>query len=178
MDQLFKETLWKNFAAEIDMLKNVIEVCPDPLWLTDNKIFYMTYHTVIFLDYYLSVPAKDFSPQLPYDLVPYDQLPADAVDDVIPRERYSKLQLYTYLHTIRIKCSKLINDTTAEDFSKRWIKDEEVGLHGLCPSVVEQYNVLEIIFYNFRHVQHHIGQLNLLLRQRANTAADWVAEAQ
>ncbi|MEZ4847283.1 MAG: hypothetical protein R3B93_01345 [Bacteroidia bacterium] len=53
-------------------------------------------------------------------------------------------------------------------------KEDEIGLHGLCPSIVENYTLLEIIFYNFRHVQHHVGQLNFLLRQKADVAADWV----
>lgn len=29
MEDTFREYLWKNFAATIDMLNNVIEMCPD-----------------------------------------------------------------------------------------------------------------------------------------------------
>jgi len=38
--------------------------------------------------------------------------------------------------------------------------------------------VLEILLYNLKHVQHHAGQLNLLLRQETGEAANWVADAQ
>lgn len=39
MNQVFQESLWKNFAAVIDMLKNVIVICPDETWLKEKKIF-------------------------------------------------------------------------------------------------------------------------------------------
>ena len=57
------------------------------------------------------------------------------------------------------------------------IKDEEINLHGLCPTLVSNYTLMEILFYNLRHLQHHAGQLNLLLRQQANIAADWISQA-
>ena len=58
-----------------------------------------------------------------------------------------------------------------------WVRDNEIEMHGLCPSLVMNYTVLDILFYNFRHVQHHVGQLNLLLRERAGVAAEWIAQA-
>ena len=33
----------------------------------------------------------------------------------------------------------------------------------------------EVVIYNLRHVQHHVAQLNLLLRQRIDSAPQWVA---
>uniref|UniRef100_UPI00111311FE DinB family protein n=1 Tax=Flavobacterium caeni TaxID=490189 RepID=UPI00111311FE len=44
-----------------------------------------------------------------------------------------------------------------------------------APALVQQYSVTEIMFYNLRHLQHHAGQLNLLLRQHGQTPCDWVA---
>jgi len=44
--------------------------------------------------------------------------------------------------------------------------------------VTLEYSVLEILLYNLKHVQHHAGQLNLLLRQETGEAANWVADAQ
>ena len=38
------------------------------------------------------------------------------------------------------------------------------------------YSVLEILLYNMRHVQHHVAQLNLLLRQDINDAPTWVTQ--
>jgi hypothetical protein len=59
----------------------------------------------------------------------------------------------------------------------RWIQDDELDLHLGCPSLVKGYTVLEILFYNFRHVQHHVAQLNQLLRAETGSAADWISHA-
>ena len=177
MNQVFQESLWKNFAAEIDMLKNIIVICPDEIWQKEKKIFYMTYHTVIFLDYYLTSPVKDFHPNLPYTIGDPDHLPSEAIDDIIPNQFYPKEELLTYISSIREKCKRLIRQTPIEKFSERWINDDEINMHDLCPSLVIKYNLLEILLYNFRHVQHHVAQLNLLLRQKANVATDWISQS-
>jgi hypothetical protein len=41
MNNILQESLWKNFAAAIDMLKNIITLCPDELWQKEKKFFYM-----------------------------------------------------------------------------------------------------------------------------------------
>lgn len=178
MNTHFQNTLWKNFAAIIDMLDNIIALCSDELWEKDKQFYYMSYHVTIFLDYYLTSPVKEFIPLLPYKLTDPEKLPEGAVDDVLPCRFYSKEELRNALAISREKCKQLVLSTPAEKFSERWINDDEIELHGLCPSLVVNYTLLEILYYNFRHVQHHVGQLNLLLRQRANVAADWIALAE
>ncbi len=42
----------------------------------------------------------------------------------------------------------------------------------------KNFSLLEILFYNVRHIQHHSAQLNLLLRQTINNAPTWVSQAQ
>lgn len=177
MEKEFQECLWKNFAGAIDMLSGIIELCPDEIWKKDSRFFYLSYHTVIFLDFYLSRPVKDFKPLLPYTLADPEQLPDGAVDDVIPNEYYSRQDILYYLNVIRKKCKKLVLDSTKVQFAQNWIAEDEIDLHGLCPSLVKTYTVLEIIFYNFRHVQHHVGQLNYLLRHKADRAVSWFSQA-
>lgn len=176
IDDLLKQSLWANFGAAIDMLKNAIALCPDELWEKEKKFFYTTYHTTLFLDYYLSIPVTDFRPMLPYTIADSSKLPAEAIDDVIPDRWYSKEEMITYLSVIHDKCKKLITGATKEKLAERWIQDDEINLHGLCPSIVRDYSVLDILFYNLRHVQHHVGQLNFMLRQKINTAPDWVSQ--
>jgi len=36
----------------------------------------------------------------------------------------------------------------------------------------------ELLLYNMRHVQHHAGQLNLMLRQETDSAPGWVCAAE
>lgn len=178
MEEQFKQALWKNFGAAIDMLKNEVALCPDELWQNEKKFFYMAYHTAIFLDYYLTQPVKDFKPALPYTIIDASKLPAGAIDDVIPDRFYTRQEIIDYLNAAREKCKKLITLSSSDKLMQRWIEDDEINLHGLCPSIVENYTILEILFYNFRHVQHHVAQLNFILRQKIDKAVDWVAEAE
>lgn len=177
MDQIFRESLWKNFAAVIDLLKNIIVICPDETWQKEKKIFYMAYHTVIFLNYYLCCPVKNFNPGLPYTIVDSEHLPPEAIDDVVPDQFYSKKESLTYISSIRKKCKKIFLQSPEEQFASRWINDDEIDIHGLCPPLVIKYNLFEILLYNLRHVQHHVAQLNLLLRQNANVATNWIAQS-
>jgi hypothetical protein len=163
-----KESLWKQFGASIDMLKNAIMLWPEEYWETDKKFFYTAYHCLVFLDYYLTIPPKNFSSSLPFTLAESDDVPDEALDDVIPNTVYSKKELLDYLNTSRGKCHTLIAGLTEEKLNERWI--EEPGNMN--------YSVLEILLYNMRHVQHHAAQLNLFLRQKINNAPRWVSRAE
>lgn len=175
MTETFKKCLWANFGAAIDMLINAIELCPDELWNKERKFFFLAYHTTIFLDFYLSWPVSGFHPCLPYTIGDETAIPRDAIDDVIPERLYDKKEMLDCLAGIREKCKNLIAHATEDSLNARWITDNEIGMHGLCPRVVKDYTVLEILFYNLRHVQHHVAQLNVILRQHIDRAPDWVA---
>lgn len=175
MTETFKKSLWANFGAAIDMLINAIELCPDELWNKERKFFFLAYHTTIFLDFYLSWPVSGFHPCLPYTIGDETAIPRDAIDDVIPERFYDKKEMLDCLAGIREKCKNLIAHATEDSLNARWITDNEIGMHGLCPRVVKDYTVLEILFYNLRHVQHHVAQLNVILRQHIDRAPDWVA---
>ena len=163
-----KESLWKQFGASIDMLKNAIILWPEENWDAGKKFFYNAYHCLVFLDYYLTIPPGNFSSPLPFTITESGDVPADAIDDVIPDRIYSKKELLGYLQSSREKCRKLIGGLTEEKSEERWIED---------PGNMN-YSVLELLLYNMRHVQHHAAQLNLLLRQEINNAPGWVARAE
>src|SRR5690348_2366598 len=119
MDEL-KESLWKQFGASIDMLKNGMMECPDDLFSANKKFFYMIYHTLLFLDYYLTFPATKFSSPLPF--TESGNIPKDAIDDLVPDRFYSKAELLDYLHASREKCRTLIAGLTEEKLKERWIE--------------------------------------------------------
>jgi DinB superfamily len=173
MIEVFKKALWKNFGASIDMLRNAIQLWPEEYWNTDRKFFYSAYHCLIFLDYSLSIPPTDFTTPLPFTISATGQLPSDAIDDVVPDSIYTKKELLDYLQASREKCHLLIRGLTEEKLNEKWIERPDE----LSASVTLGFSVLEILFYNLRHVQHHTAQLNLLLRQKIDKAPDWIAEA-
>jgi len=168
MIESLKESLWTQFGASIDMLKNAITAWPEENWDTNKRFFYMAYHTLVFLDYYLTIPYKSFTSPLPFTFTEPANMPADAIDDVIPNRIYSKTELLNYLQASREKCRILLTGLTEEKLNERWVEDFEGGMN---------YSSLEILLYNMRHVQHHSAQLNLLLRQRTDNAPGWVARA-
>ena len=158
MNPSFKETLWKQFGACIDMLENAIVMCPDELWDTKEQFWYSSYHCLFFLDYYLTIdPAKYVSPK------PFTN---SEFEGKLPERIYTKDELLSYLRASREKCHKLISDlTTDEILNMRWVNQ------------YRNYSVFEMLLYNMRHVQHHSAQLNQLLRQKMNNAPAWVAQA-
>jgi hypothetical protein len=172
-----KQGLWKQFGASIDMLGNAIEAWPDSNWKANKRFFYLAYHSLVFLDYYLTIPPKDFISVLPFTLCDPGKLPADAVDDVVPDRMYSKTELLDYLRSCRQKCHKVILGLTDEKFNERWITGQGNMNLELSGADAMHFSVLEILLYNMRHVQHHAAQLHLLLRQTLNTAPDFVSMA-
>jgi hypothetical protein len=168
MIEALRDALWKQFGASIDMLRNAIVLWPGLRDSKDMKFFYMTYHVLFFLEYYLTIPVNDFKPRLPYTLGDYDNLPEHALDDLLATRHYSKEELLEYLDTCREQCRRVIEALTEESVvNLRWV-DENGG---------KTYPIVEMLLYNMRHVQHHAAQLNLLLRQEIDEAPRWVSRA-
>ncbi|PWT99135.1 MAG: hypothetical protein C5B52_11135 [Bacteroidetes bacterium] len=176
LDEL-KDCLWKNFAASIDMLSNAIEFCSDEQWNSNKKFFYISYHCAVFLDYYLTIPPYKFSSPLPYTLTEAENIPPDAVDDVVPDKHYSKKDLIDYIQYSREKLRKLIKGLTEENINSKWLVNSNDLNLDLASSSSMELSILGILFYNLRHTQHHAAQLNLLLRQSIDSAPDYVSAA-
>ena len=81
---------------------------------------------------------------------------------LLPERLYTKDELYTYLEHGRKKCRTTIEAMTDEKVNQR------------CGFDWLDISVAEVLLYNMRHVQHHVGQLNLILRQKVDSASRWV----
>jgi len=162
MDADLRTILWQQFGAAIDMLANAMLACPDELWSDRSKqpeFWYLVYHTLFWLDLYLSDTPEGFTPPAPFTLDELD--PAG----VIPEWPFTKDELLSYLDHGREKCRAAIAALTDETARQsRQLPWGEVGF-------------LELLLYNMRHVQHHAAQLNLLLRRETDSAPRWVARA-
>ena len=161
MDTNWKSIIWHQFCASIDMLENAIIDCPDKVWgdkLGFQEFWYISYHTLFFLDYYMSETDKNFNPPKPFTLGELD--PAG----VLPDRVYSKDELLKYLEYGREKSRRAIGDMTEEKAKQP------------CGFERKDFTVAELYLYNMRHVQHHAAQLNLLLRQKIDSAPRWVSQ--
>ena len=80
MDTNLKTSLWQQFGAVIDYLADTVSACPDalwlaPLWQTPNakperaQFWYVVYHTLFWLDLYLTGAEEGFLPPAPFTLI-------------------------------------------------------------------------------------------------------------
>ncbi|MDI9365703.1 MAG: DinB family protein [Flavobacterium sp.] len=161
-----QESLWRQFGASIDMLANAIASCPDDYLATNKRCYYLAYHSVVFLDYYLTIPPSNFSPILSFTIKDADQRPPESIGDMIPDKIYSKQALLDYVNHSRNKCKTIIDNLADNNqLHARFTEGNE-------PSDMN-YSLVEILLYNMRHTQHHTGQLHLMLRQDLNQHVDW-----
>lgn len=179
MDSLLKTTLWQQFGATIDMLENALITCPDTIWHGRSlwpepsdyppspefaAFWYITYHTLFWLDLYLSGSREeDFTPPTPFGLTELD--PAG----VLPERPYTKNELHSYLISLRQKCQTTIAELSEEKAHQQvvypWMGDR-------------RFSYLELLLYSMRHVQEHAAQLNMFLGQHAvEGVSDWVPQA-
>ena len=59
----------QQFGAAIDMLENAIKACPEEVWgkeIGSKEFWYIAFHTLFFLDLYLSASDKGFTPLAPF----------------------------------------------------------------------------------------------------------------
>jgi hypothetical protein len=162
MQSEIKEVIWNQFGAAIEMLENAISACPENVWgnqIGEREFWYLTYHTLFWLDFYLSDTPVDFNPPKPFTLSEFD--PKGALPDRV----YTKEELLNYLDQSRKKCKKKI-ETLTDEFANRKFIFGSINLP-----------VIELLLYNMRHVQHHTAQLNLILRQKINSAPKWVKQS-
>ena len=164
MDEFWKSVLRRQFGAAIDMLENAIRACPDHVWSDPTKkpewptndivgFWYLAYHSLFFLDFYLSDSMEDFGPPAPFNRDEFD--PAG----LLPEKPYSKEVLLGYLDYGRRKCNAVVEGLTDEKARQ---------LSSIRPE--QKLTVAERLLVNMRHVQHHAAQLNLVLRQKTGNA--------
>ncbi len=168
----WKAIVWNQFGAAIDMLDNAIRACPEHVWGDFSKkpewkkkdvvgFWYPVYHTLFFLDYYLSDSDSEegFAPPAPFTLSEFDP------EGALPARVYTKEELLSYLEHGRQQFKRVMAGWTEE------------GAHRPSRIPWRDMTVAELLLYNMRHVQHHAAQLNLILRQSTDSAPDWVSKA-
>ena len=170
MEPTLKMNIWQQFGAAIDTLDRAIRACPDQLWLGGlwdtgserpewAQFWYVTYHTLFWLDYYLSGSDPSFTPPAPFTLDEAD--PAG----VLPERPYTQAELLSYLEHGRKKCQATIES----------LSDEKA--HERCRFSWGEIDFVELLLYSMRHIQEHAAQLNLFLGQKVGFAPGWVTKA-
>ncbi len=168
MDLYWKTALLSQFGAAMNMLGNSISACPDELWTASmwndpaappgfSEFWYVTYHSLFWLDLYLSGREEDFTPPPPYTL-------GELEAGVLPERVYTKDELLEYLAYCQRKCRSTIEQLT----------DERAQQMSEFPWSKGGIRFAELLLDNMRHVQEHGAQLSMFLGQQAGTSARWV----
>jgi hypothetical protein len=166
------QMLWRQFGAAIDMLGDVLRDCPDELWEKNlwedepnqwvaagfSAFWYLCYHTLFWLDLYLTGAEEGFAPPAPFELVEME------ADEVLPRT-YTREELLRYLEYCRRRCQETISALSTEQ------------AHRLCRFPWGELPFAELQLYNLRHVQEHAAQLRMFLGQQAGKSTQWVSRA-
>jgi hypothetical protein len=157
----WKVALESQFGAALDMLENAIEACPPATWddaarPIQHRFWYVAYHTLFWLDFYLADSEDAFRPPPPFTLSELD--PAG----VYPDRTYSPEALLGYLKHGRARWRAVCG-----------LLDEARAARP-CGFRRREMSVLELLHYNLRHVQHHVGQLQLLLRDGGTRPPSWI----
>lgn len=166
MDTGLKKAIWRQFGAAIEYLATTVRDCPDelwhaPLWRTPNmppemaQFWYVTYHSLFWLDLYLTGTEDGFIPPAPFLLIEQYR------DGPIPERAYTKAELQDYLEGCRQRCWTTIESLT-DEAAQRWC----VFSWGEC-------SFQELLIYNLRHVHGHASQLNMLLGQNGVVSPDY-----
>src|SRR5512136_2819309 len=123
MDVMWRAIIWRQFGAAIAMLENALRACPDELWSTRlwgehserpelGEFWYIVYHTLFWLDLYLSGAVEGFAPPAPFNLDELD--PAG----LLPERPYTRDELHAYLEHGRRKCRATIDALTDEQAAR------------------------------------------------------------
>jgi hypothetical protein len=161
-DSTWKASIWQQFGAAIDMLADAVSACPSALWgdrTEQTEFWYTVYHTLFWLDLYLSGAVEGFAPPPPFTL---DELDPRGL---LPERVYTQEELQTYLAHCRRKCQATVEA----------LMDGQA--HRRCKFGWGEVSFGELLLYNMRHVQEHASQLNLILGQKFDSAPGWVAQA-
>lgn len=161
-----REMLWRQFKVAIDGFGDALRACPDDLWearlwadVPDQWVgagfgtfWYLGYHTLFWLDLYLTGAEEGFAPPAPFALVEM------AAGESLPRT-YSRAELLVYFAYCRHQCQTILEGLSADQASR------------VCGFPWGELTFAELQLYSMRHVQEHAAQLHLFLSQQIGKPA-------
>jgi hypothetical protein len=158
-----REAIRQQFGAAIDSLGGAIRSLPDDAWTSGDRWqqpWYLTFHTLFWLDLYLAESAVGYEPPPPFTR-------GELEPGVFPDRAYTKQELLAWLD----RCRKALAARLAT------IATDE-GARRRCRLPWGEMEAVELLLYNLRHVQHHVAQLNLITRRAGGEPSPWILRAE
>lgn len=154
-----QDAIYQQFGASVDSLEAAIQACPKALWKTGERWhqpWYLAFHTVFWLDLYLSESASKYQPPPPFTRCELEA-------NVFPERPYTQEEILSWLQLSRKNLTKRLATISTREDARR-----------SCHLHWGEMEAAELLLYNLRHVQHHAAQINLLIRQSGGEPSAWV----
>jgi len=145
-----KDIIKSQYLASLEMLRQAIQKCPDPLWADPeykNQSWHIAYHALFYTHLYLHPTEDDFTPM------------------EMHRENYRSLDPYTKGEILGFLqyCTEQVGEMVeALDL------EAESGFYWL------PFSKLELQFYNIRHIMEHTGELGERIGAKGELELKWV----
>ncbi|MGE0191053.1 MAG: DinB family protein [Planctomycetota bacterium] len=155
-----QEAVRQQMGAAIESLAATVRACPDTTWYTGRRWFqpwYVAYHATYWLAWYLAEGAPDFTPPPPFTN-------SELEEDSYPPRPWSREEVLGWLGQIPAQLEARAATLADADGAARRVRMPWGDV-----------TALEVLLYGLRHVAHHTGQLNLLVRSGGSKPAMWVA---
>ena len=165
-----KKSYSRQIGAAFKMLEHVIDNANDSTWtarINNMPFWQICYHVLWFTDFYFHADQASFQPQS-FDMEGIHNYWIKPDSQMIENQKHpiSKSTMRAYCTYAEQKANQFIqniNDTYFTDPSPfEW--------HG--------FPKIDLIDYNLRHLQHHVGQLDVLLRREQNIGNPWIMHAE
>lgn len=165
MEALVNNVLASQMRAALEMLKTCITHCPDDHWdtpIAKYPFWQVAYHTLCFVDVYLSPSDTAWAPMLDTPERPGLHPRGRAeLEEEYPSRRFARDELLAYAEICHEKITRTFAAETAETLA---------GPSGF-PRLT--FTRAELHLYNLRHIQHHAGALAAFLH-REGGSVKWV----
>ncbi|MNW31001.1 DinB superfamily protein [compost metagenome] len=148
--------LRRQYDPTVEMLKNLIEVCPDDLWMdVEQKYWRHIFHATTSMKFWFR-QHKDEEFVIP-------DFGKDIVEDLDKEcsDHPTKEELVKYLEDILSVARSFFDELTDDRLLEPCVLYEEI-------------TKTDVILMQIRHVQHHVGYCNSILSSNHLEAAKWL----
>ncbi|MCX6121258.1 MAG: hypothetical protein NTX44_06525 [Ignavibacteriales bacterium] len=161
-----KKSYSRQIGAAFKMLEHVIDNANDTTWtakISNVPFWQICYHVLWFTDFYFHADEATFRPQSfdmkgihNYSVYPDSQMIEDQKHPI------SKSNMKAYCTYVRQKANQFIQNINVTYFT--------------TPSPFEWHGFpkIDLVDYNLRHLQHHVGQLDIVTRREQNIGNPWI----